>query len=413
MNRIVAHVVVGVLLLAAPTATFAGETGMSHDDTVNPGAPTPHIAPPGGSNAPRPLSTNTTPRTEATPLPSGLPPREVQPGEETPQAEDQTRGQIKRPLPGTAGQSGGDGTQTEDELFVGRKAGGGQVSSGDDDDMDDQEVERHTVQGVETPGTPAKGGSKPLTRSGGDGTQTEDELYLGRKATGTPLESAAQTPKAAAPGTKPQLQKPGSNLTTRSLAAPAVKGPGAIVIPRGNCGTHWTNWENDPDGNPCPANCERGERLTVNQSKNGNVTQYRANYRCYLPELVVNQPPGALREPGAPPRRNCGTFWTTKQIDPNADVNPCPANCERGELRLVSRSTSGDKSYYEMNYQCYMAKPGAKPGASAAGAATARGDLRKKAGADATMKSTASTAGTTQPGEPRPKVSIIPSPGER
>ena len=133
----------------------------------------------------------------------------------------------------------------------------------------------------------------------------------------------------------------------------------AIVIPRENCGTFWTGWEKDPsaNANPCPANCERGERLDVRERKTDSGMQYQAHYRCNLPELVVYQPPGASREPGAPRRTNCGTFWTIRQSDPNAGANPCPANCERGELLDVRRGRSGDKLYYEMNYRCYVAQP--------------------------------------------------------
>jgi hypothetical protein len=109
--------------------------------------------------------------------------------------------------------------------------------------------------------------------------------------------------------------------------------------------------------NPCPANCERGERLGVRESKYADGVQYQANYRCYLPELVVNQPRRVLSEPGAPQRTNCGTFWTGRQSDPSADANPCPANCELGELLGVRRGRSGDKLYYEMNYRCYVARP--------------------------------------------------------
>lgn len=275
MNRIVAHAVVSVLLLAAPTATYAGETGMSHDDTVNPGAPPPHIAPPGGSTSPRPLSTNTTPRTGATPLPSGLPPREVQPGEETPQAEDQTRGQIKRPLPGTARQpGGGDGTQTEDELYVGRKAGGGQVSSGDEDEFEDLQVERRTVQGAEKPGVPSQG---PSAGPGGQGVGLPPRRKEGPMARGAP------TPGAPAPGADVTASK---------------RGP--------NCGTFWTTRVEDPEVNvnPCPKNCTRGERQLVNTYKQGNKTLYEARYQCHQMATVPQSKGGAALAPdNSPPAR--------------------------------------------------------------------------------------------------------------
>jgi len=146
----------------------------------------------------------------------------------------------------------------------------------------------------------------------------------------------------------------GPTLLSRSIPRPPIYDKGAIIVPQENCGTFWTAWGDDPnaDVNPCPANCERGERLAVRQS--GDKLKHQANYRCYLPELVVRQPRAVARAPGAPPRTNCGTFWTVRQSDPNADANPCPANCERGELLGVKRGRSEDKLHYEMNYRCYM-----------------------------------------------------------
>ena len=147
-----------------------------------------------------------------------------------------------------------------------------------------------------------------------------------------------------------------------TLKVPAIKPPvertTAIVVPRENCGTWWSSWGNDRDANPCPANCERGERLALKESRDGGKVRYQVNYRCYFPELVVNQPPGAMREPGAPARTNCGTFWTARQSEPSTDANPCPANCERGELLGVKRGSSDGKSHYEMWYRCYVAQPG-------------------------------------------------------
>ena len=151
-------------------------------------------------------------------------------------------------------------------------------------------------------------------------------------------------------------------MSRQPLPREPINRTGAIVIPRENCGTWWSSWGNDRDANPCPANCERGERLDVKQRKDGDKVQYQTNYRCYLPELVVNQPPAIARQlaAGGIKGQNCGTFWTTKQNDPNADVNPCPANCERGELNWVKRGVSGGKSHYEMNYRCYVAGSMAK-----------------------------------------------------
>lgn len=248
MNRFIAHAIAGVLLLAPSWVAFAGETGMSHDDTVNPGAPAPHIAPPGGSTSPRPLSTNTTPRTGATPLPSGLPPREVQPGEETP--------------------------QTEDELYVGRKAGGGQVSSGDEDEFEDLQVERRTVQGAEKPGVPSQG---PSAGPGGQGIGLPPRRKEGPMARGAP------TPGAPAPGADVTASK---------------RGP--------NCGTFWTTRVEDPevDVNPCPKNCTRGERQLVNTYKQGNKTLYDARYQCYQMATVPQSKGGAALAPdNSPPAR--------------------------------------------------------------------------------------------------------------
>jgi hypothetical protein len=396
MNRIIAHAVIGVLRLATPWAAVAGETGMSYDDTVNPGAPPPRIAPPGGGNTPKPLTTNTTPaspQTGATPLQGGMPPREVQPGEETPQVDEQapSAGRMRPPRGVMLQPGGGDGTQTEDELYVGRKAGGGQVSSGDEDDIEDFQVERRTVQGASTPGVPSKGLTKGLQPGGGDGTQTEDELYVGKKTGDTPKGTLGQHPKATVPGLNSQLQKSANKLTTQPITTPAAKGPGAIVIPRQNCGTHWTTWVADPnaDVNPCPTNCERGERQVLNNQKSGNTKQYKARYQCYLPEMVVNQTPEMAKrlEAGAPAKKNCGTFWTGSVDDPNADVNPCPKNCERGELQVVNRNRSGNALQYSMRYQCYMADatPAIKAGKLARGRSLA------------SQSGTAPATGTTEP----------------
>ena len=177
-------------------------------------------------------------------------------------------------------------------------------------------------------------------------------IYIQRLAASTPQDIPSQAPVASG-----KLSKPASKLLIKT--APSAKGPGAIVIPRENCGTHWTAWVDDPNGdvNPCPSGCERGEREILNSHRTGDKEQYQARYQCYLPELVVNQPAGALREPGSPTRQNCGTHWTGWVADPNADVNPCPSNCERGELQVVNRNRSGKGLQYNMRYQCYVAEP--------------------------------------------------------
>jgi len=117
---------------------------------------------------------------------------------------------------------------------------------------------------------------------------------------------------------------------------------------------------------PCPKGCERGERLQLNAHKSGDTTEYQANYECYLPQLAVPQPALKARAAGAPPRRNCGTMWTGWQSDPSSPANPCPANCERGELRAVNRSLSNGKLVYDMNYQCYGKNREIKKGPRAA-----------------------------------------------
>ena len=157
-----------------------------------------------------------------------------------------------------------------------------------------------------------------------------------------------------------QVTIPPSALRSRTPVTPvlAQPGPGAVVVPRDNCGTHWTEWSNDPeaDSNPCPPACERGERQVLNTRKAGDQDQYQARYQCYLPELVVNQPAGAQLAAAA--RQSCGTAWTSAQNDLQTNANPCPANCERGELQLVRRSLAGDgQARYEMRYQCYVAQP--------------------------------------------------------
>ena len=147
------------------------------------------------------------------------------------------------------------------------------------------------------------------------------------------------------------------SLQATRLARP-VQGA-AIVVPRDSCGTHWTGWvkEIGADVNPCPKGCERGKRLRLDEHKNSGVTEYQANYECYLPRLEVPQPALKPRAAGAPPRQNCGTMWTGWQSDSKSAVNPCPANCERGELRLVNRSLTNGKPLYDMNYRCYFKEP--------------------------------------------------------
>jgi hypothetical protein len=342
---------------------------MSETGAINP-APPPPDATRGGGTMPPPLKSNTTPAVGIAPLTGGVPSRELQPGVETPQVEN------------TSGQRLGGRPHT------------GTRSSGDEDDIDDLEIERHTVRGVDMPGPSSKGpsgaqrtggdgtqteddlyvgrkatdtplndlnpssipalpNSSGVKRSGGDGTQTEDDLYVGRKATDGPLDVSKPSPAAALPASSPQL--PQRNESMATPARPAL--PGAVVVvPRQSCGTYWTGWLKDPnaDANPCPKGCQRGKQLQLNQHKNGDTTEYEANYECYLPELSVSQPTSSAPASGAVARKNCGTMWTGWQSDPNSAVNPCPANCERGELRRVNRGLSNGNPIYDMNYRCYV-----------------------------------------------------------
>ena len=70
--------------------------------------------------------------------------------------------------------------------------------------------------------------------------------------------------------------------TAPAIAAPPGAAPSKSP-PRANCGTVWTGWTEDPDTNvnPCPKNCERGERQLVKSYKRGDKTLYDARYQCY------------------------------------------------------------------------------------------------------------------------------------
>jgi hypothetical protein len=158
---------------------------------------------------------------------------------------------------------GGDGTQTEDELYVGRKAGGGSVSSGDEDDIDDLEINRHTVQGASRPGE--RQGSSPTVKK-----PATLENAQGDAATTNPRGKKAATPVAPA---------------------------------RGNCGTFWTAKVEDPevDVNPCPKDCERGERQLVKPYKQGNKMLYEARFQCYRMAAVPQAKAGARLAPDNSP----------------------------------------------------------------------------------------------------------------
>lgn len=319
--------------------SLAGETGMSYDGDNDPNGPKPQFAPPGAGTNPKPQIQNTTPVTPQlgiTPQQGGVPRKPEQPGSETPQA-------------------GLDAGKTVKPHRLSNPR-----ASGDEDDIDDLEIERHTVRGVDMPGPPAKGpsqGSTTAQPTGGDGTQTEDDLYVGRKATDSPLTDVKQDPKSALPSSSPSLPTNNIPLTTQ----PSLPASGQVfTIPRENCGTHWTGYVDDPkvDVNPCPTNCVRGERQTVNTRKEGSKLKYSARYQCYLPELTVSkQIPGVSPQTaGGKPRQNCGTFWTGWQNNLNTNVNPCPKGCEPGELQLVNRHSAGNILQYNKRYLCYKNK---------------------------------------------------------
>ena len=71
-----------------------------------------------------------------------------------------------------------------------------------------------------------------------------------------------------------------------------------------SCGTHWTGWmkTQDSDKNPCPSQCERGEKLNVRTWGNAPDTQYDFQYQCYFPaptqSAYASSPPGAPATPG-------------------------------------------------------------------------------------------------------------------
>ena len=129
------------------------------------------------------------------------------------------------------------------------------VKTGDDDDIDDLIVERAEQRSVDR----ARTGS-------GSAKETEDDLYVGNK------------PKAET--------GPGTDLTP--LAAPAH-------IKRANCGTFWTGWADklDPKTNPCPSDCEPGEKLQEKNYQQDDKNLIDRQYQCYrvLGTSVLNNAP--------------------------------------------------------------------------------------------------------------------------
>lgn len=317
----------------------ASERGLSVDDSgAPPGTPAPHIAPPGGVSVPRPLVTNRTPVTGVAPLPDVVPQREVQPGEETPQVEEQTLGVggLRPPRGGLAKDGGTGGSDSGGSGgSSGGGSGGGQGGGGDDEGaggIDTLIVERRTVPGADAPGIAQEGipgapsvpgpiSSNNRTIGGGGVSETEDDLWVGRKRPqgqiGMP-DSPALGKALGDQSLRPSDQigagnTPGASRLTRSgdggalketeddlyvgnkskrdaramyvpLSAPAAKQP-----PRRNCGTQWTNWGSDPTvGNPCPAGCEpAGEPLVrSHQAGKDELIKYALRYQCFYSEAT-------------------------------------------------------------------------------------------------------------------------------
>lgn len=204
--------------------------------------------------------------------------------------------------------------------------------------------------GSNTGTLPTKNSSLPtMPTPGGHTSQSGADLMPDKNAGSRQLEGLGTTPPTSAPAAQGKLTKP--------ALAPDVTGSGTIVIPRKSCGTFWTGYVDDPnvDVNPCPTNCERGERQTLNSRKEGDKLKYQARYQCYLPALTVSKQIAGVtpQTAGSKPRLRCGTFWTGWHNDLNATVNPCPKGCEPGELQLVNRSLSGSTVQYDKRYLCY------------------------------------------------------------
>jgi len=194
---------------------------------------------------------------------------EVPPGSETPIGDIYQKGKTLLPFtpevqPGTetpqAGKDPGD------------------VSSGDEDEFEDLEIERRTVEGVSTPGLDA-GGSIP---SAGGVPALPDTLMKPKETGGgggDPAAGQKKTPKF----------RPGKALRD------SVNLEGTPTRLR-NCGTFWTGRIEDPDSpiNPCPKGCVRGEATLTNTYKSGDKTYYEIRYQCYF----ENQASGAALPSG-------------------------------------------------------------------------------------------------------------------
>ena len=69
------------------------------------------------------------------------------------------------------------------------------------------------------------------------------------------------------------------------LSLAALLYPLAVLAEQRSCGTHWTGWMKEADAakNPCPDQCERGERLSERTWGKAPDIQYDVQYQCYFP----------------------------------------------------------------------------------------------------------------------------------
>ncbi|MDP2689827.1 MAG: fibronectin type III domain-containing protein [Deltaproteobacteria bacterium] len=334
---------------------------------------------------------------------------EVPPGSETPQG-DLTRPQsVITPAPDVGGEVSG----------IRRRRTATDVSSGDEDEFEDLEIERLTVEGVSTPGLDA-GGSLPSAGGvpGLPGTLMKPK-ETGGASGGEPQPGQKKTPKfRAGKDLKDSVNLEGTPTRLRS------------------CGTFWTGWIEDPDSdiNPCQEGCVRGEATLTTTHKSGDKTLYQIRYQCYFEDQASSSLPSGVKKnlkagelaPGSMPKGaltpESGPWHTVVRVTgeklsgaigvrvlwyPNDDDTQELAGSMSATLR---KRIGHDGIEIEMPRDAGGAKGGVVrvmvnlQGASEpvfAGRftvvdSTARKDLRKKAGADLTALDSAPTQATPQ-----------------
>jgi len=106
-----------------------------------------------------------------------------------------------------------------------------------------------------------------------------------------PVLPPGQTPLPLAPKMNNLGPKPLTKLPNKLAVTPIEKKPGAIIIPRENCGDYHTGWVDVPnaDVNPCPKSCQRGEQLSVKQHP-GNTSLYDAWMPVSLSSTTAKYP---------------------------------------------------------------------------------------------------------------------------